>query len=203
MVVTPSLVTFSDGLAISATVLSLTAIGFGVAFFIVQTQQLYRGQKESADYVGEMKEVLGKIEGLTVGTRDQLQGQFDRVLNAALSGQATATPKPTAANATGDEAGRDATSSALEFRRARLRQLISRPENRRVVELLSRGGVTAEKVIDPFLQGQGTEATVRAAISAMITMGQLIALDLVKQDKPSGEISLKTTEGWVQDLLKE
>ena len=76
--------TFTDGVAVSAIILAVVAIASEVLFFIVQTDRAAKSQREISDYVGQMREVLGKIEGLTTGTREQLQEQFRVVLQAAI-----------------------------------------------------------------------------------------------------------------------
>lgn len=75
---------FSDGLAVAAIVLAVLAIVSEIAFFVVQTDRATKSQREISDYVGRMREVLGKIEGLTTGTREQLQDQFRWLLQAAV-----------------------------------------------------------------------------------------------------------------------
>jgi hypothetical protein len=76
--------TFTDGLTVSAIILAVVAIVSEILFFIVQTDRAARSQREISDYVGQMREVLGKIEGLTTSTREQLQEQFTLALKAAV-----------------------------------------------------------------------------------------------------------------------
>jgi hypothetical protein len=77
-------VDFSDGLTASAIILAVVAIVSQIAFFVVQTDRAAKSQREISDYVGQMRGVLGKIEGLTTGTREQLQEQFMLALRAAV-----------------------------------------------------------------------------------------------------------------------
>ena len=79
--------TFSDGLTVSAIVLAVVAIASEVLFFIVQTDRATKSQREISDYVGQMRGVLAKIEGLTTGTREELREQLTRLLDFALSEQ--------------------------------------------------------------------------------------------------------------------
>lgn len=76
--------TFTDGVAVSAIILAVVAIASEVLFFIVQTDRAAKSQREISDYVGQMRELLGKIEGLTTGTREQLQEQFRWLLERAV-----------------------------------------------------------------------------------------------------------------------
>ena len=79
--------TFTDGLTASAIILALVAIVSEIVFFIVQTDRAAKSQREISDYVGQMREVLGEIKGLTTGTREQLQEQFGQLLDFALGQQ--------------------------------------------------------------------------------------------------------------------
>lgn len=81
--------TFTDGLTASAIILAVLAIVSEIVFFVVQTQQAAKSQREISDYVGQMRGVLGEIKGLTTGTREQQQEQFKQVLDYLLGQQRT------------------------------------------------------------------------------------------------------------------
>jgi hypothetical protein len=76
--------TFTDGLTASAIILAVVAIGSEVLFFIVQTDRAAKSQREISDYVGQMREVLGKIEGLTTSTREEVWEQFKLLLEKVV-----------------------------------------------------------------------------------------------------------------------
>jgi len=79
--------TFTDGLTASAIILAVVAIVSEIVFFIVQTDRASKSQREISEYVGQMRQVLGKIEGLTTSTREQQQEQFKQLLDFALGQQ--------------------------------------------------------------------------------------------------------------------
>lgn len=78
------------GLAIAATILSITAILLEVFFYRTQTEQAHAIAKDNAEFTERMAGFLGELKGLTTTTRDQLQTQFDRMLEATLQRQAPA-----------------------------------------------------------------------------------------------------------------
>ena len=74
------------GLAIAALILSILSIVFGIIFFRMQMQQASSMTVENLKFTQEMKILLGEIRISQTATEQQMTGQFDKVLDAALHG---------------------------------------------------------------------------------------------------------------------
>lgn len=76
-----------ESLAITALILAVVAFAANLAFFAIQSWQANSVKKENTEFAKEMHAVLGEIKGLTNATREQMQTQFDKMLDATLERQ--------------------------------------------------------------------------------------------------------------------
>lgn len=191
--------TFTDGLTVSAIILALVAISSEIAFFIIQTKHLTQSEKEQIRHIGEMREVLGRLEGLTTGTRDHLQVQFDRVLAAAIGGSGEVTTIEKQSDATVKGGGDDS------WRRARLETLLKmNPQLRYLLSKVVAGELDfsaelrarAEKPGSTSRQAVLTDVGVLAA-----DMARLSTLGVTSFKR--GVVRLADGMEWVPQLLDE
>ena len=180
--------TFTDGLAVSAIVLALLAIGSEILFFIVQTDRAAKSQREISDYVGQMRQVLGKIEGLTTSTGSRLE-TITAQLVSGLLGRVGPSPEAVGAAAGGPEA---------EVEQGRLEQIAkvvrALGPARAVLEYLAGGSRDADTLGSQLveLKPEGEGDTWLWGIPAAV--GVLRALDLLTVDRENRTVSL-TAEG--------
>jgi len=76
-------------LAIGALVVSVLAIVVSILFYRFQTQQAEKMAKDNADFAKEMHGLLGEIRVVTASTREQVQEQFTKMLDATLQRETT------------------------------------------------------------------------------------------------------------------
>ena len=72
-------------LALAAIILSILAMAFEILFYIVQTRAAKEDARERSKFSQEMSALLGKIEGRTNTTLEQLWQQFKSLLDATIS----------------------------------------------------------------------------------------------------------------------
>jgi len=72
-------------LAIAALIVSILAIVLGILFYRFQTQQGNRIIKDNTDFAKEMHGLLGEIRGVTTYTQEQMQKQFNTMLEATVN----------------------------------------------------------------------------------------------------------------------
>lgn len=76
-------------LAIAALIVSVLAIVLGILFYRFQTQQGNRIVKDNTDFAKEMHGLLGEIRGVTTYTQEQMQKQFNTMLEATVNKETT------------------------------------------------------------------------------------------------------------------
>ena len=76
-------------LAIAALIVSILAIVLGILFYRFQTQQGNRIIKDNTDFAKEMHGLLGEIRGVTTYTQEQMQKQFNTMLEATVNKETT------------------------------------------------------------------------------------------------------------------
>jgi len=175
----------------SAIILAVVAIVSEIAFFIVQTDRAAKSQREISDYVGQMRHVLGKIEGLTTSTGSRLETITAQMVSGLLG---RAEPWPQAASAETRQIQSDPGGWRLQRAAAVLR---GRPAARVVVEHLAGG---ARDVRDLGAQlfdlrpqtdeqrdpGEG----IRWGLEIVAAMRVLDALELLARDEEANTVTL-------------
>lgn len=74
------------GLAIAALALSIISIVFGIIFFRMQMQQARSMIKDTSDFTQQMNAMLSEIRISQNVTGQQIKDQYDKLLDAAISG---------------------------------------------------------------------------------------------------------------------
>jgi hypothetical protein len=72
------------GLAITASILAVLGIVLTVWFFRMQTNDVKEAAKERSKFSQDMHGLLGEIRGKVYTTQEQVQQQYDRLLNAFI-----------------------------------------------------------------------------------------------------------------------
>lgn len=74
------------GLAIAALTLAILSIVFGIIFFRMQIQQARIMMKDTSDFILEMRTLLNEVRISQNVTGQQIKDQYDKLLDAAISG---------------------------------------------------------------------------------------------------------------------
>ena len=74
------------GLAIAALALAIISIVFGIIFFRMQMQQARSMMKDTSDFTQQMNTLLNEIRISQNLTGQQIKDQYDKLLDAAISG---------------------------------------------------------------------------------------------------------------------
>lgn len=73
------------GLAITAIILAVLSIVLTVWFFIIQTNDVREAAKERSKFSADMHLLLGEIRGKVYATQEQVNQQFDKLLDAVIN----------------------------------------------------------------------------------------------------------------------
>ena len=181
--------TFTDGLTVSAIVLALLAIVSEVVFFIVQTDRAAKSQREISDYVGQMREVLGKIEGLTTSTGSRLETITAQMVSGLLGRAGPPAEPPPVAGGKGP-------GELHAWRIDRGVTILRRPgPGRAAVDRLVHGPRDLESLVSEVVAlAPKDKGTLDWALELMAVMAVLRILDLVAYGGDEKAVSL-TAEG--------